>query len=135
MIGCPTFGSSELLVFPPRNPHNGLVARAPSAVWTAAAQAPATPAPAVKSPEVSADGKITFRLRAPNAKEVFVTGIGQRIALQKNEHGVWTATTDTLKPDIYTYGPRTQSRSSRLSTFSTACHGSRRECVRASQLS
>ena len=83
----------------------------------AAAQAPATPAPAaaapvagagrgapaVKSPEVSADGKITFRLRAPNAKEVFVTGIGQRIAMQKNEQGVWTATTDSLKPDIYTY--------------------------------
>ena len=83
-----------------------------SAACTAAAQAPATPAPApgagrgapaVKSPEVSADGKITFRLRAPNAKEVFVTGIGQRLAMQQNEQGVWTATTDTLKPDIYTY--------------------------------
>jgi len=57
----------------------------------------------IKSPEVSTDGKVTFRLRAPNAKEVFVTGIGQRIAMEKNEQGVWTATTDTLKPDIYTY--------------------------------
>jgi hypothetical protein len=46
---------------------------------------------------------VTFRLRAPNAKEVFVTGIGQRIAMEKNEQGVWSATTDTLKPDIYTY--------------------------------
>ena len=60
------------------------------------------PAP-IKSPEVSTDGKVTFRLRAPNAKEVFVTGVGQRIAMEKNEQGVWTATTDTLKPDIYTY--------------------------------
>lgn len=59
--------------------------------------------PAVKSPEVSADGRVTFRLRAANAKEVFVTGIGQRLAMQKNEQGLWTATTDPLKPDIYTY--------------------------------
>src|ERR1019366_1875169 len=87
-----------------------LSAAALASGMAAAAQAPATPAPAaatpaagagrgapaVKSPEVSADGKITFRLRAPNAKEVFVTGIGQRIAMQKNEQGVWTATTDSL---------------------------------------
>jgi enterochelin esterase family protein len=46
---------------------------------------------------------VTFRLRAPNAKEVFVTGIGQRLAMQKNEQGVWTATTDPMKPDIYSY--------------------------------
>ncbi len=60
-------------------------------------------APAVRSPEVSPDGKVTFRLRAPNAKEVFVTGVGQRLAMEKNDQGVWTATTDVLKPDIYAY--------------------------------
>jgi enterochelin esterase-like enzyme len=59
--------------------------------------------PPVKSPEVSADGRVTFRLRAPNATEVFITGIGQRLAMQKNEQGLWTATTDPLQPDIYTY--------------------------------
>ncbi|HEY4360224.1 MAG TPA: alpha/beta hydrolase-fold protein [Bryobacteraceae bacterium] len=59
--------------------------------------------PAVVSPEVSSDGRVTFRLRAPNAKEVAVTGVGQRLAMQKNEQGVWSATTDALKPDIYTY--------------------------------
>ncbi|HLK67943.1 MAG TPA: alpha/beta hydrolase-fold protein [Bryobacteraceae bacterium] len=59
--------------------------------------------PPIKSPEVSADGRITFRLRAPNAKEVFVTGMGQRLAMQKNEQGIWTATTDPMKPDIYSY--------------------------------
>jgi enterochelin esterase family protein len=58
---------------------------------------------AVRSPEVSADGKVTFRLRAPNAKEVAVTGIGQRLAMQKDEQGVWTATTEPLKPDMYAY--------------------------------
>jgi enterochelin esterase-like enzyme len=61
--------------------------------------------PAVKSPEVSADGRVTFRLRAPNAKEIFVTGLapGQRLAMQKDEAGVWSATTETMKPDMYGY--------------------------------
>ena len=60
-------------------------------------------APAVKSPEVSADGKVTFRLRAPNAREVTVTGLGKPLPMEKNDQGVWTATTDILKPDIYSY--------------------------------
>src|SRR3954451_7022613 len=60
------------------------------------------PAP-VRSPEVMPDGKVIFRLRAPNAKEVAVTGVGQRLALTKDEQGVWSATSDTLKPDLYTY--------------------------------
>ncbi len=59
--------------------------------------------PAVKSPEVSADGAITFRLRAPNAKEVAVTGIGERLAMTKDDQGIWSATTWPLKPDLYTY--------------------------------
>jgi enterochelin esterase-like enzyme len=70
---------------------------------TLAAQPGRGPAP-VRSPEVASDGKVTFRLRAPNAKEVVVTGIGQRLAMQKDEQGVWSATTEALKPDIYTYG-------------------------------
>jgi enterochelin esterase family protein len=59
--------------------------------------------PAVKSPEVSADGKLTVRLRAANAKEVFLTGVGQRLAMQKDEQGIWSVTTDVLKPDVYMY--------------------------------
>src|SRR5262249_10779214 len=59
--------------------------------------------PAVRSPEVSSDGKITFRLRAPNAKEVAVTGIGERLPMTKDAQGVWSATTGVLKADIYTY--------------------------------
>src|SRR5579863_7223807 len=58
---------------------------------------------AIRSPEVSPDGKVTFRLRAPDAKEAAVTGIGQRLPMEKDEQGVWTATTGVLKPDIYTY--------------------------------
>ena len=82
--------------------------------FTAAAQPPAAPAPgraggrggapAPKSPEVSADSRITFRLRAPNAKEVAVTGLPPgRILMQKDEQGVWSVTTDPLKPDMYGY--------------------------------
>lgn len=85
-----------------------LLSAALSAALAQNPPAPAGPgrggfAPPVKSPEVSADGKVTFRLRAPNAKEIFVTGIGQRLPMEKNEQGVWTATTDILKPDIYSY--------------------------------
>jgi enterochelin esterase-like enzyme len=59
--------------------------------------------PAVKSPEVSDDGKVTFRLRAPNAKEVTVTGMGKALAMAKDDRGIWSATTDTMQPDLYTY--------------------------------
>jgi enterochelin esterase-like enzyme len=68
-------------------------------LWAQPGRGPAPP----RSPEVSPDGKITFRLRAPNAKEVAVTGIGQRQAMTKDDQGVWSATTDVLKPDLYTY--------------------------------
>jgi len=60
-------------------------------------------APPVKSPEVSADGRVTFRLRAPNAKEVGVTFAGNKLAMQKDEQGVWSVTSDVLAPDYYTY--------------------------------
>jgi enterochelin esterase-like enzyme len=64
---------------------------------------PGRGAPPVNSPEVSTDGRVTFRLRAPEASQVAVVGIGQRLAMQKDDKGVWSATTDPLKPDIYTY--------------------------------
>jgi enterochelin esterase family protein len=59
----------------------------------------------VKSPEVSPEGRVTFRLYAPNAQEVAVSGINGRVplALAKDEKGIWSGTTDALKPDIYTY--------------------------------
>jgi enterochelin esterase family protein len=53
---------------------------------------------------VSDDKRVTFRLRAPNARDIVVTGItGQPIAMQKNDEGVWSATTEPLKPDLYEY--------------------------------
>ena len=58
----------------------------------------------IVSPEVHTDGTITFRLPAPNAKEVQLHCEGVRnSAMQKDDHGVWTFTTEPLEPDIYVY--------------------------------
>ena len=57
----------------------------------------------VKSPEVGSDGRVTFRLRAPNANEVAVAMGGKRLPMQKDEQGVWSVTSDPMTPDIYTY--------------------------------
>src|SRR5690349_2446970 len=58
---------------------------------------------ALKSPEIAADGRVTFRLRAPNAKEIVVS-LGQtRLPMQKDEQGVWSATSEVLAPNYYTY--------------------------------
>jgi len=59
---------------------------------------------ALVSPEVNADGTATFRLRAPNAKEVKISGEwpGGAVSLTNNE-GLWSATLGPLEPDIYGY--------------------------------
>jgi enterochelin esterase family protein len=98
-----------------------LLAAAPCAFGQPPAAPPAAApgrTPPIVSPEVAPDGKVTFRLRAPNAKEVYVSGIGQpaappapgtrgggpRLDMQKNEQGVWSATTaESLPPGIYQY--------------------------------
>ena len=59
-----------------------------------------------RSPEVHADGRVTFRLRAPNARVVQVVREGARsqpIALQMDAEGVWSVTTGPLEPDFYGY--------------------------------
>jgi enterochelin esterase-like enzyme len=70
-----------------------------------AAPSAAQPPPApIQSPEVHADGRVTFRFRAPNAKEVFVAREGaERLAMQKDDQGVWSLTTEALPPDLYGY--------------------------------
>jgi enterochelin esterase family protein len=61
--------------------------------------------PVVHSPEVQNDGRITFRLLAPNAHQVTVSIEGQAapLAMQKDEQGVWSATSSVLGPNIYGY--------------------------------
>ena len=59
---------------------------------------------ALRSPEVHSDNRVTFRLRAPNAKEVILGREGaQRLPMQRDEQGVWSVTTEPLEPDLYGY--------------------------------
>jgi enterochelin esterase-like enzyme len=61
-------------------------------------------AAAIVSPEVHPDQTVTFRLRAPDAKEVKVGGewSGGTKSLS-NDEGVWSVTIGPLEPDIYGY--------------------------------
>ena len=63
----------------------------------------------VLSPEVHDDHTVTFRVRAPNAQTVQLTGsmfIGQnrqRPNFTKGDNGVWELTIGPLTPEIYLY--------------------------------
>lgn len=60
----------------------------------------------ILSPEVQADGRVTFRFPAPNAVKVELELEGQRdnTPMQKDEQGIWSATIGPLQPDFYGYG-------------------------------
>lgn len=70
---------------------------------------------AVISPVIHADGKVTFRLNAPEANNVRLTGhvIGpnahwlskdRSLPMAKGADGIWSITLGPLAPDIYDYG-------------------------------
>ena len=63
------------------------------------------PPPPVISPEVHTDRSVTFRFRAPNDKEVAVSieGMAKSLPMQKDDQGVWSATTEPLAPNYYGY--------------------------------
>jgi enterochelin esterase family protein len=65
----------------------------------------AQPGAPFTSPEVSADGRLTLRYLAPNAKSVTADGEldGKAHALTRGDNGVWSVTIGPLAPDIYTY--------------------------------
>ncbi len=70
----------------------------------AAALASAQFAAPLRSPEVHPDKRVTFRFKAPNAKEVAVSLEGSsRRPMEKGEDGIWTLTTEALAPDMYGY--------------------------------
>ncbi len=64
----------------------------------------AQPPKPVKSPEVQADRRVTFRFKAPNAKVVQLALEGSKPdAMARDDEGIWSVTTDPLEPDIYGY--------------------------------
>jgi enterochelin esterase-like enzyme len=86
----------------------------PTAAPPASAQ-PAAPAPgprpqtpAVVSPDVQADRRVTFRIHAPQAESVRLTGSdipgnNQGAAMTKGENGVWEVTLGPIDPGAYRY--------------------------------
>jgi enterochelin esterase-like enzyme len=62
---------------------------------------PTTP---LVSPDIHPDGSVTFRFRAPNARDVKLDREGaEAVEMQKHDQGVWTVTTAPLAPDYYGY--------------------------------
>jgi enterochelin esterase family protein len=66
----------------------------------------------LNSPDVRDDRTVTFRLKAPLAKDVRLVGVavltalgkpGAGVPFTKGEDGIWTLTVGPLRPDIYAY--------------------------------
>lgn len=67
-----------------------------------------TPPPPVTSPEVTADRNITFRILAPKAEKVMLTGsdipgIGQGAEMTKGTNGIWEVALKAVEPGAYRY--------------------------------
>ena len=61
--------------------------------------------PPVVSPTIHPDHRVTFRVRADGAKEVFVSGqmIKGRVGLTRGTNDVWSATIGPVDPGIHEY--------------------------------
>jgi enterochelin esterase family protein len=62
----------------------------------------------VVSPEIHIDNSATFRLFAPDASKITISGNwmegwGANEAMVRNDTGLWTLTVGPLEPEIYTY--------------------------------
>jgi len=59
----------------------------------------------VKSPEINADNTVTFRLHAPKAITVQLTGdfLDGVVSMKEDSLGVWSYTTAKLEPELYSY--------------------------------
>jgi len=65
----------------------------------------------VVSPEINSDNTVTFRMPAPNATEVEISGqwmpsqgwVPGSMNMVKDEKGIWTYTTPVLASDLYSY--------------------------------
>jgi len=61
--------------------------------------------PAISSPDVHDDNRVTFRYFSPSARKVFVTGefLQTAVKMEKDDAGIWTVTVPPVEPDIYPY--------------------------------
>jgi len=61
--------------------------------------------PPVRSPEVQADRRVVFRLQAPRADSVFVSGqwAGGRAQMTKDSAGLWNVTVGPIEPGVWEY--------------------------------
>lgn len=64
--------------------------------------------PRVVSPEIHADNSVTFRVLAPNATKVTISGNwmagwGTQVEMAKGDSGIWSVKTEVLAPEFYTY--------------------------------
>jgi enterochelin esterase-like enzyme len=60
----------------------------------------------IVSPEVGPDNRVTFRIFGPDLPDVAVNlddAVAEPIPMKKDEHGLWSVTTDPLEPDYYSY--------------------------------
>ncbi|HET6410395.1 MAG TPA: alpha/beta hydrolase-fold protein [Chthoniobacteraceae bacterium] len=67
---------------------------------------PRTALPAVTtSPEIHADRRVTFRVKAGQANDVTVggQGISGKVALTRGENGEWSTTVGPMEPGVYEY--------------------------------
>ena len=79
-----------------------------TAPFSAKAQRGGPQGPQVVSPEVSADRRVTFRILAPKAEAVRLSGgdipgNGQGAAMTKGTNGVWEVTLGPIEPGAYRY--------------------------------
>ena len=75
---------------------------------TAPAQPPRSRGPRVVSPDVAADRHVTFRILAPKAEEVLLSGsdipgVGRGAAMTKDPNGVWEVTLGPIESGAYRY--------------------------------
>lgn len=64
--------------------------------------------PRVVSPEIHPDNSVTFRVLAPDATKVtlsgnWMAGWGTQVELAKGDSGIWSVKTEVLAPEFYTY--------------------------------
>ena len=65
---------------------------------------PARNSTGITSPVIEANRQVTFRLQAPDAKSVTVSGdFGEDAAMKQGDDGVWSVTIGPLDPEMYVY--------------------------------